>query len=555
MKAKTRFFSLILSFNIISAVSEKNTHTDRGEKSFAAANYADAMKHFKNAIKAGENRGEPYFFIGTILENRRNYSKSIPFFMQSVKRYMKDEYKKAALWKLVLYFNKVKDYSNVIKYVQKLNKAGVYYKQLKKIKAEARSWLTPARKEAREIIAKVNQLAIEIDLTNNESKPAGNSYWFSNKEKIEKIVNSYYRAATVDQAFAGNLLRAARLSEKIKDYQVSERIYRKLTSSNQNGLLLYKLAVSQKKLGNFQSAISNFKKALEKLKASNKQLLIKFYIYTSLAQCNYALEQLKNARIYALKALEIQKKSKNLKTKQIPRLLYCNSQFSLNSQEFREAVPRIIEKNCLVLLHKNYKSLIRAKEIKFFWLFQSKLAYFDSKTNQETIQPEKMRYFALAYLAPEVLHSNEIDQDQSPALPNWALVEKKYANQIIEASGQCKLMIAFSDNDTAQITESLRSKAIQCHLKNEDHEKVEIILMSQKSRRYEEEKQLILVRAKLKKYAAIQKQVLTLIEAKPSMKEALLSYIKAKTELIRFRDSDDYKILLEKTEAIEENSE
>ena len=88
------FFVILSLINIFGVSKNKGKFTTLGEKAYAQAKYDLAYDYFQKAIEAEELGGEAYFFIGNILELKRNYNESISYFISSVEKELDVEYKR-----------------------------------------------------------------------------------------------------------------------------------------------------------------------------------------------------------------------------------------------------------------------------------------------------------------------------------------------------------------------------------------------------------------------------------------------------------------------------
>ena len=77
--------------------TDKSNFTQRGEKQYAKANYNKAFQLFQEAVKEGDTSGEPHFFMGLILETRRNYKKSVEHYIEAIKKILIKNIKSSSL--------------------------------------------------------------------------------------------------------------------------------------------------------------------------------------------------------------------------------------------------------------------------------------------------------------------------------------------------------------------------------------------------------------------------------------------------------------------------
>ena len=132
------------------------------QNEYAKANYDKSLQLFQNIIDAGNAPGEAYFFAGLILESKRDFSKSIHFFIDAIQLSLKKEYYTAALWKIILYFQKIGDYTSVLTYANILKNKIPENEKLTEILKEAEIKASPAKKEAKNLVSEATKLETQI---------------------------------------------------------------------------------------------------------------------------------------------------------------------------------------------------------------------------------------------------------------------------------------------------------------------------------------------------------------------------------------------------------
>ena len=94
IKAPAVALATILLFTL--PLFSKSKEVLLGEKAFSRGAHDTAKKHFEQAIENGDESGDPRFYIGLILEARRQYAESIPYFRAAAERPMQKKFRKAA---------------------------------------------------------------------------------------------------------------------------------------------------------------------------------------------------------------------------------------------------------------------------------------------------------------------------------------------------------------------------------------------------------------------------------------------------------------------------
>lgn len=328
-----------------SAMWAKLRETRLGENAYARAAYDTAIKHFTNAINAGEPRGEPHFFIGNILETRRQFKASIPYFESAVERPLPWTYKKAALWKLVIFHRKEKNYEKALKYVNRLEKSGVHHATLSKVRREADLFLTPEKKEARELMKKA--LTREKELKDNapprEEKQARKKYWEDNKSNLVEIAEMMVKAYRLDNELKNYLWKAALYFEKTRDFIKAENTYREIADSDDTGRAQYKIGLLKKRMKEYEKSLDHFRQAL---KQGEKNKTMQYYIFVNLGQSYYALNNRQSMKWQGAAAIKLKQHRVSSSGTILPELIYCMSFFEDEAEKMKSSkgLPETCEK-------------------------------------------------------------------------------------------------------------------------------------------------------------------------------------------------------------------
>lgn len=300
----------------------KSRNVILGEQAFSRGSYDSAIKHFKQAIELGDESGDPRFYIGIIYDSKRKYAESIPWFSAAVERKLNRKFKKAALWKLVIYYQRIRDYGSALRYAARLEDMGERSSSFNRLREEAENY-TPAgsNPEANALLKRAREL--EESVTEEKKDQA---HYSRNKEMYLKISQLYRQAAEVDPLYKNFLWKSALYLEKTGENDKAETVYRELYEQQAEAKSAYKIGVLLKRKGNFQESLVFLAKALE---LSEGDELLQYYTRINAAQSNYALRKYQNAQKHAAEALarreNFEKKPKGLLSLQ---LTYCLSVIS-----------------------------------------------------------------------------------------------------------------------------------------------------------------------------------------------------------------------------------
>lgn len=312
MKKITPFICAALLSTALSA----ETYTELGQRAYAKARYDTALSYFKKAIENGTEKGTAYFFAGSILEAERKYGESIRYFEAAIDRPLKSKFKKAALWKIILYYRRVKNYEKALPYVEQLEKAGVRHRTLEKVKAEAEVYLTPEKKEARVMIAKAAEL--EELLKENRKGEKAPVYYREHADVTAQIIGYLKKAYEKDNSLLKLHWKIAYYSEKTGNLEDARNSYMLLNNESGDLRALYKVGVIEKKLKNYETAVSHLKYVANKNTEKNR---LAYYTDLNLAQSYLGAGIYDEALSYAGQVLKYKKSRK--KYRMMARLIQC----------------------------------------------------------------------------------------------------------------------------------------------------------------------------------------------------------------------------------------
>ena len=418
----------ILNFTYVTYAAEvKSPKMLQAEQAYAKANYDNALKLFNELIAEGNTAGECRFFIGIILESKREFAKSIPYFIEAVSLSLKKEYYIASLWKLILYFQQIQDYPSVLTYSSKLkNKIGSN-EQLDSIIHEAEAKASPAKMEARSLVNESLELEKKIFVNKNQL-----NFWENNITSIIKIANNYERASRLDDTFSNLLWKSANYYEKIEKYSLAIKIYKDLTNKPKNAdNAKYKLGVLYKKLNDYQNSKNYF---MEAIQGNQSNGILYYYTYANLGKVYLALGDLNNAHVYSLKALDPKYNSyRKAKSKNIIILNLCIATYSFqdivtisNNPTATEVIKKIKDKdkqcnietislNQLTNSEKYLYHIALAKKQHFYSLIPEISEHIKhskndkNKDNNETLKQSAIHHYSLAFI-PEYITTTDTQE-------------------------------------------------------------------------------------------------------------------------------------------------
>lgn len=113
----------LLSFFLLLILTSANLFADsyyiQGKKAFASRNYEKAHKLFRDAIRTSPSNGDPYFYIGYMLEYEEKRDEAVEAYRQGVALRMDRELREKALWKIILHYKHTRNWTGLIYYSEK----------------------------------------------------------------------------------------------------------------------------------------------------------------------------------------------------------------------------------------------------------------------------------------------------------------------------------------------------------------------------------------------------------------------------------------------------
>ena len=277
----------------------KLKETVEGEKLYSQGKYDDAIAMFKDALKKGETRGEPHYYIGTIHESRHQYEEAIPYFQEAVRRELLSEFREATLWKLIILLQKQESYAEMLTYIDLLEDMGIKHDNLKKFREEAEINLSPEKIHARQLIKDAKKITADW-----ESENKGQEFWSAEGNDVLRtnVLEKYMEAVSLDDSLFTLYWEIASYYEKMTNYQKASQIYEKIISKNNDPQAYYKMGLIARKNGDFIKARESFLEALKNLEENSS---IKYFLLVNLSQALYALADYENGIRYSKEAREI----------------------------------------------------------------------------------------------------------------------------------------------------------------------------------------------------------------------------------------------------------
>ncbi|MCS6971589.1 MAG: tetratricopeptide repeat protein [Turneriella sp.] len=374
---------------LATAAATKSEHVLAGEKAYAKGAYDVARRHFEEAIAAGERSGEPWLYIGLILEARRQYAESIPYFRGAAERPLPTKLKKVAYWKLVILYRQAKQYGEALRYAARLEDMGEKSELFDKIRLEAENHHGKTESTLVGYSAIRKGLALEREF--RKQLQEGKSLEQA-APLAQQAISEFEDAMQQNDSWREYRWKIASLYEKLKENEKAQSIYLQIWEDTHDARAAYKLGHFARRRGDYREALRHFAAALEQ-PADDPQLL--FFIRYQAAQANYGLGNSKAAYTHAHKARRLAEELElSEKTRHGLRRIYCLA--ALSQQK----------------LDKEFCRFSRREEHPLFYnLVQLKTALAENDT------PKALRFAARIY------ETEATDETENARFPAYAMAD------------------------------------------------------------------------------------------------------------------------------------
>jgi len=427
--AYTTIFSQQYVYKKISKLKE----TTEGEKLYSQGKYDEAIKSFMDAINKGETRGEPQYYVGTIHEQRRQYEESIPYFEEAVRHELQPEFKEATVWKLILLHRKLKNYSEMLSYIDMLEDMGIKHPNLAKFRKESEENLSTDKIEARALIKNARKIVSDWEKQNPEA-----DFWSENGGgNIRKdVINKYLEAVSMDNSLSNLYWDIAAYYEKLSEFESAGAIYQKIVDLKSSAEAYYKLGIIHKRNGKFTEARDNFINGLKNLKNEK----IKYYLLINLSQVLYALMDSENGIRDTNEA--ILESSKDNKTEKLmDQILYC-----LHISDSKKISE--IQNKCITVASRNDLLKKDVRLISLYYLMEAEThrTLAGKKENNSSEAKIAIHNYSRSLIPPNLRNAvlNKIrihpdpesyNEDSWAILPYWCIVRIHHVLPFLKSSG------------------------------------------------------------------------------------------------------------------------
>ncbi len=405
----TIFMGFVLS---CFALDAKSREVILGEKAYSQGSFDSAKQHFEQAIQNGDESGEPRLYIGLILEARRQYAESIPYFRAAAERPLQKKLRNVALWKLVILYRQARLYPEALRYVERLEESGVKSETFEKIRSEAESFSSTAGVGLKgyEDVKRATKLEKEFFASEKSTEST------ADKSAIgHAAIEAFNHAIQQDARWKEYRWNIARLHEKLHEKREAEAVYQEIWDDSSNPNAAYKLGFIARRRGEWRQALKHFANALSQT-IEDPQL--KFFIRYNAAQSHYALGNSKDSFAHAKIAKRLMQEIEvSPKTQAGFKRIYCLGKVSQGE------------------IDNEYCKFRRKKENPLFMnLYLMKLAL---AKNEKT---------KAADLAAKIFETGDIDQDENTAkLPAYSLSDLPVAIGILFEAEKYKDVLELTD--------------------------------------------------------------------------------------------------------------
>lgn len=264
------------------------------KKAYSARQHQKAIKLFLEHAKKNPNDGEPYMYIGYILESQKQYEASIAYFSKAVDLKLNNKQKLTCLLKIIIYYNYHGSWNMVVHYANRYLKIE-QNPEIQKIRAKALANKgedsppissnneKPQTKEKEK--TKIPEKVAQKNKDSKEKPSKANSSSNSEKKKAE------------DYLIWENVLK---LTEKGNFKEAEKEISVLLEKAPNNKNYLYKAGVIFYKLEKYSDALSSLESSLHECSSQDIELLHFNYLY--LGHVHYKTGRLLTAEEFYIKS-------------------------------------------------------------------------------------------------------------------------------------------------------------------------------------------------------------------------------------------------------------
>lgn len=377
-----KFYALIILslFFLAPSLVAKSTEMFLGEKAYSQGALDTARKHFEAAIENGEPSGDPHLYIGLILESRRQYAESIPYFRAAAARRMSKKFKKVAYWKMVILCRQAKMYSESLRYVDLLQEMGEKSELFDKIRLEAENSSTPPiDKNIQGADSVEKALNLEKKLHELQAKDEEES---TLKPLRREIIQTFKNAISLDAHWNSFRWHIARHYEKLQEHDAAITTYKLIWKDSGDARAAYKLGMAERRKGKYKDALRYFAAVLEK---NTNDTTLNFYTRLNAAQSHYGLSNYNDALTHAKKAKaladEIELKDS---TRASLRRVYCLAAISTAKDDTEYCRFSKKSESAVFINLVAMKRAIQKKEMKNATKFASRIYETDTSDEDES---------------------------------------------------------------------------------------------------------------------------------------------------------------------------
>ncbi len=496
----------------------KHQYTYMGEDAFSHGNYDTAFSYFQKAIDAGETQGEPWFFMGSIKDAKREYAASIPYFERAVTRTLKRDYKVAALWKIVLYYRNAGNAEKALEYAYLMQKNGIDNSTVRNIIDSANASITPETKKSREYLKKASEEDERLSVTDGVD-------YLKYKPEVADIIRNYQSAIELNSSYFPYYWRIAFLYEKLEDWESAYKIYLKIHQHGESFKTNYKLGIIEKRRNHYPQSLEYLRAVINNAPKDQKQM--RYYSHLNISQVYYGSGNIQSAKTHAHAAMELKEFRVNPEEKtRIAEITYCLAAVSevLSSKEPLE-IPPLCKKLTL-----SQKENIPPEEIIAIQFIEAKMTHHDV-VKEKKAEVKKNLEKKVALLYQKSLFGENPDSSQptvlSVFLNEWLAWDLRFPINFFYRQKKYDMVLKIAQTYSGSEKVLKPDDMIQIHFRLDNHRKVMEIY--EDSMRFPSFQKAALSAAKVGDFSYLEKIIRTRIKASPdkeAQKEKIETFMK-----------------------------
>ncbi len=229
--------------------SQKRSDYQKAKYAFSLGDWKRAFSLFEKAKRKDPKNGKYYFYTGYVLEKQKKHPEAMVHYQKALKLKLEKKLKQKTFWKLCLYYKRVHDWENLLKYT-KVFLVFFPHRSVQKMHDLARKNHDPKKVNNRILFEKVVDLLEDIKGSQAENKD------------YQEIINLLERIVISDPSHSKARWELVLLKMKIRDFASAIKHLGVLLYEEPNSWeYKYKIGVCYYRIKMYEKALPHLKQA------------------------------------------------------------------------------------------------------------------------------------------------------------------------------------------------------------------------------------------------------------------------------------------------------